>query len=404
MRTRFRAFTLAVGLLLSGLVSPAVDAGKGGSSGRSFSSGRGSASSFSRPSSSSTGRSSTSSSSSPRGKSYSAPAPSRTSSSTSKSYTPSSRPASTPSLKPNPSAGSKPSGPSFDRGAGLAQQKAESKSAFLAKSTPVPSTNGHPSPPSVPKSSAAPSGKRYSGSGDSTPTSSASTRPAGKSYDPVAAQSQRKEESRRAFVKGKEPQSTYTDVGGNTQPIDPRARTTQVLREEVDRDRWATRDWRARRVFGDYSSRPVVVYHDPYSNWFWWWLLSRDLDTRANWAYHHRSTMDESRYRDLQAHDAQLEARLKQLEAQGVPRDPEYHPSDIDRDLMYSDQYIQAVYNPVPVRRAPTAAPGWVLLKIALIIALLVFLVWLVFIKRWGGTPGPDNASLGPSSSNREKG
>jgi len=30
--------------------------------------------------------------------------------------------------------------------------------------------------------------------------------------------------------------------------------------------------------------RPVVVYHDPYSRFFWWWLLDRSLDDQAWWA------------------------------------------------------------------------------------------------------------------------
>ncbi len=73
------------------------------------------------------------------------------------------------------------------------------------------------------------------------------------------------------------------------------------------------------------TSRPVVIYHDPYNSLFWWWLLDRSLDDRAWWAYHHRYDMDPARYQALVAQDQQLEARVEQLEAQQAPRDPSLH-------------------------------------------------------------------------------
>ena len=42
----------------------------------------------------------------------------------------------------------------------------------------------------------------------------------------------------------------------------------------------------------------MVVYHDPYNSWFWWWLLDQSLETRALWAYNHRLDMDQARYHD----------------------------------------------------------------------------------------------------------
>jgi hypothetical protein len=399
MRTRFLAFGLTVGLLLCGLASPPADAGKGGggrsfsSGGRSFSSGSRSFSP-SRPSSSSFGKSSTGSSR-PSGKTYTAP---------SRPATPAPR-TSAPPVRTSPSAGQKPSG-SYDPSAGRAQQKQASREAYQSRTAPPPGPNPgvpHPGSPSAngrptARTESTPSGQRHYGSGTGTPSGSGVTRPAGKSYDPAAAEAQRKEESRRAYVKATQPRPTYTDPTGTPRPIDPKDRTIESLRRQLDRERWANRPWRLRQFYGDYYySQPVVVYHDPYNSWFWWWLLAQSLDTRAHWAYHHRYDMDEARYRDLLAKDAQLEARVKQLEAQNVPRDPTYHPQNLDPDLMYTDQYVEAVYNPVATRPAPSPSSGHALrtlLTIALIIAVLAFLVWLVFIKRWGGdVPTPRPAS-----------
>jgi hypothetical protein len=157
--------------------------------------------------------------------------------------------------------------------------------------------------------------------------------------------------------------------------------------------------------YDTYYSRPMVVYHDPFNSFFWWWMLDRSLNDRANWAYHHRYDMDDARYHELLAHDATLQARITQLEAQNVPRDPTYVPAELkdNPDLMYTDNYVSAAYNPQPtVVRVPSSysggsaggdvpphgpsAMGHVCSVIALIMLIASFAwlaVWLVFFKRW---------------------
>jgi hypothetical protein len=212
-------------------------------------------------------------------------------------------------------------------------------------------------------------------------------------------------ESKRAFTQSKEPKPSYTPPQGKPQPIDPRDRHIDDLRRELDRERWANREIRQRRYFEPYYSRPVVIYQDPFHNFFWWWLLSQSLDTRASWAYHHRRDIDDARYREMLRRDIQLEERLRQLEAKGVQRDPSYTPPGLERDLMYSDEYVDAVYNPrpdptytPPPVTHPAASPSVYpsrphssgagvlsfILKSLLVIALLALVIWLVFFKRWG--------------------
>ena len=133
-------------------------------------------------------------------------------------------------------------------------------------------------------------------------------------------------------------------------------------------------------MFNPYSSRPWVVYHDPYSSLFWWWLLDRSLDDRAWWAYHHRYDMDPARYQALVATDQQLEARVEQLEAQQAPRDPNYVPAGLDRDLMYSDQYVARAYSNRPTMLGVIAF--WVL-GVPMALAFVAFFIWLIWFKRW---------------------
>jgi len=124
----------------------------------------------------------------------------------------------------------------------------------------------------------------------------------------------------------------------------------------------------------------VVVYRDPYNSFFWWWLLDRSIDDRAYWAYHHRYDMDPARYQALVAENRQLEERVSQLEAQQVPRDPNFVPQGVDRDLMYSDRHVNQVYSNRPTVSGKVAF--WVL-AIPLGLGACGFFVWLIFFKRW---------------------
>jgi hypothetical protein len=123
-----------------------------------------------------------------------------------------------------------------------------------------------------------------------------------------------------------------------------------------------------------------VAYSDPYGSLFWWWLLDRSLDDQAYWAYHHRYDMDPARYQALLAQNQQLESRVQQLESQQVPRDPAYTPAGLDRDLMYSDQYIQRSYSNRPTASGRVAF--W-LFGVPMAVAFCAFFIWLIWFKRW---------------------
>lgn len=233
-----------------------------------------------------------------------------------------------------------------------------------------------------------PTGRSYSTGMARQPASV--KRPAGGSFDSAAAAAQRRQASQAAFQKGAKPRATYTTSDGKARPLNPGDKRVEEIRRDTDRSRWVTREQRRRQVFPNPPPQPVIIYQDPFSNWFWWWLLTQDLNTRAMWAYHHQNDMDAARYRDLLAKDQQLEARVRELEAKKQPRDPTYAPPGVDPDLMYDDGFVEAAVNPQPT---PPPAPSpssshrlagavW---RILLVVAGMAFFVWLVFIKRWGG-------------------
>jgi hypothetical protein len=193
-------------------------------------------------------------------------------------------------------------------------------------------------------------------------------------------------ESRKLYNKGTETKTEYKTASGTTARIDPKDKKIDNLRSQLDHERWVNRDLRQQTFYGSYYSRPLVVYHDPYPSFFWWWLLDRSLDDRAMWAYHHRYDMDPARYQ-LMMKDAQLEARIRQLETQNIARNTAYVPNGMDSDLMYSNEYVDAVYNPAPTQtpvviHSSNSGAAWTVLKIMFWTGLVVLVLYFVFFYR----------------------
>jgi hypothetical protein len=216
-------------------------------------------------------------------------------------------------------------------------------------------------------------------------------------FDSAAAHARREQASKETFTQFKESQSPTpkaADLGatrsepapsstasyrGQPPPLPSSSRSSRTV-YIPDPQVLTTRPVRTYNVFNPYYTRPVVVYRDPYSSLFWWWLLDRSLDERAYWAYHHRNDMDPWRYQALLDNDRQLETRVTQLEAQQAPRDPNYTPPGLDQDLMYSDQHVARVYNNRPTAFGTVAF--WVL-GVPLVLGFTFFFIWLIWFKRW---------------------
>ena len=149
---------------------------------------------------------------------------------------------------------------------------------------------------------------------------------------------------------------------------------------------FSTRQARIHSTYLSYYSRPQTYYRDPYSNFFWWWLLDQSLQNQAYWTYHHRYSMDPSRYQ-LLMQNQQLAQQVQMLENQQVVRDPSFTPSTLDRDLMYSDQYVQSAANSSGPGIPSTF--GKILSRMFAIIlfgVLSISVIWLIFFKRWGNS------------------
>ena len=291
---------------------------------------------------------------------------------------------------------SKPSTPSYSK---PSTPSGGSKPSYSKPSTPSGSSkpsysSGSGSKPSTPSVAPAPSsgtkpGSSYSSGGKTytpAPSPSAGSKPKGGAFDGNAAAAQKRQESKSNFVKGSESKPTYTSPTGKSVNIDNSNRSVQTIRS-MNHTTYITRETRIYSTFGGYYGHPVVVYNDPFNTFFWYWMLDRSLEHRAMWAYHHRTEMDTERYKALLAKDAKLEARIKQLEAEKLARDPGYVPPGLDPDLQYTDDYVDAVYNPHTVA-SPKGGGGFLkFLFWTFMIILGIVVVWLicymVFVRRF---------------------
>lgn len=85
--------------------------------------------------------------------------------------------------------------------------------------------------------------------------------------------------------------------------------------------------------------------------------------------------MDDARYNELVAKNAQLAEELKTLESQQLARDPNYVPAGVDPDLMYSDDAAKQD------KEEPGFAWGTFFLW-TLGLSFAGILVWMIFFRK----------------------
>ena len=268
-------------------------------------------------------------------------------------------------------------------------QKSGSRSYSSGSSSKPAASPSRPSSSSVSRGTPSVStpNRSYSSGSSSTPsatpgksysTGTNTTRPAQPKFDTLAREDKFKSDNRINYNRGTTSQSSYTTPSGQVNNININSRTVQTTRNNITEERWVNRSTRINTTFNNYTVMPMptVVYHDNYNMFFWLWLLDRSADDRAAWAYHHQADLDAKRMEELRRKDAELDARMKRLE--GQPKNANYSPKGIDEDLMYTDQYVDAVYNPAPKHYESSGDWSW-FFKILLYVALLTIIGFAIY-------------------------
>ena len=234
--------------------------------------------------------------------------------------TPSSSRSSTPSFsggsRSTPSA-SRPSTPSFSGGSKSTVSKPSAPSFSGGSKSPSsqPTTVSKPTFSGGSQSSTI-SKPTFSGGSQSSTTTNSASKPTA-TWNAAATRSAENTQSKANYAKANPPSPKVISYVNKTvaTPKTP--------------ERASTYEYRSRQVYGSYYNPSTTVvhhYNDGLSNVFWYWMLAQSLDDRATWAYHHRDQIDDSRYREMVAKDAALEAKIKELENKNVQKDATYVP------------------------------------------------------------------------------
>lgn len=197
-------------------------------------------------------------------------------------------------------------------------------------------SSGKSSSGSSSKSYSSSSGKSYSSSKPSSGSSSPSKSKSSFFFFGKAEKAQAKANSKETFTKYKSTQhsNSWRPAGYD------------YLKSQ-SKESYSTRPTRQQTVFKTYYSQPQAQAQAQHndSTWnpfFWMWLLDRP-NQQAAWVYNHRSEISDERYKELVAKNKDLESQVKALEDKKAAKDPNYAPTEIDKDLMYSDDYVKAV-------------------------------------------------------------
>ncbi len=156
---------------------------------------------------------------------------------------------------------------------------------------------------------------------------------------------------------GAAPRSSF-NVGGKTFKINPKAKSTQQVRalkpehfDPTTRGRRVDEFYRKTldKHYDEFHRRPK---HDvgPFRSEFVHWTHHWKAASRARWAWHHREYIDELLWTEWMA-DTAFAAEIAEIQRMNVPVDVGYLPPEYDATspvFVYNDEYLNAVYNPIP--------------------------------------------------------
>ena len=130
-----------------------------------------------------------------------------------------------------------------------------------------------------------------------------------------------------------------------------------------------------------YYSQPRVYVGGGYSSAFWWMMSEWSAERRAQWFYHNQNVIERDAY-ERGMRDAAVANRVAELKAQGARVDPDYVDPEFSQDpsLMYTQDHIEAVYNPKVSNNHALTIFLWII-----IISFVLFSAYvLLFRVRWG--------------------
>jgi len=130
--------------------------------------------------------------------------------------------------------------------------------------------------------------------------------------------------------------------------------------------------------YGWYHSQPYYSMGGGYSSAYWYMMMEWSAQRRATWLYNNQSNISSTAYQKGMQ-DAEVQQRLAALEAGGTARNGDYvDPEMADNPgMQYSQDYVEAAYNPTVVASGGGSAAGTVFVWMLVIVFGFVA-VWFV--------------------------
>ena len=239
------------------------------------------------------------------------------------------------------------------------------------------------------------SGSKPSGSSKSPSSVSGSKKPT--STKPSSAKSQAKKSSisKKKYVQTKTatkpPKKSYVSSSGKTVNVRSKSKAVQSIRSKPSS--YYTPERRTERVTNHihhyhyshphswYYSQPSFYVGGGYSSAFWYMMMEWNAERRARWLYNNQSNIEQSAY-ERGMKDAAVAAEIAKLKAQNVKPSGDYIDSEFEDnpDLMYSQDYVEAAYNPTVANSGSVLST---IVNVLLLIMILVFIAWFLFFKKW---------------------
>lgn len=292
------------------------------------------------------------------------------------------------------SGSTKSSGKSYSSGSTSTTSKPSSGFSTTSSSGKGYSSSTKPNP--GPAANSNNSGSIFGGSKSSSATSNVSNdgksrKPSGTTFNNSLTSSAKQSQSQKQYVAATTPKSTYKTPGPNgvQKPLPANSPQVSTVRNTITHERYVTYDNRASGFYGGGFGQPMF-YNDFYSPFLMGWLMSDALSShdRATWMYHHQSDMDQTRYREMLAKDAKLQAEIDQLKAQNLAQDPSYVPPQMkdNPDLMFNKEFVEASYNPVQTSSGVGSSVGYFfyyLFVTVVVLGLVGVVAYFLFVKEY---------------------
>lgn len=248
------------------------------------------------------------------------------------------------------------------------------------------------------------SGSRSTNTSTSKYSSGSTSRPSSASGSSTAttsskAKANKAAASQRSYQQTKQatapPRSSYVSKSGKTVNVRKDSKVTSTIRSKPSTSYQPQQRTKRTEVhvhhYG-YSHPTSWYYNQPtfyvgggYSSAFWWMMSEWSAERRARWLYNNQNVIEQAAY-ERGMKDQAVAAEIAKLKQQNAPVNSDYvDPEFTDNpDLMYTQDYVEAAYNPTVTVPENSSSFWTYFLTLVIVLGVVGILFYVATQVRWG--------------------